>query len=57
MAQAHTVKGQEQEGDWDAAQAWVEWEETVLGQDPVEIAFALVVEREFLMKWALPATI
>jgi hypothetical protein len=57
MAQAHTAKDQEQVEDWDAAGAWEGWEEVVLGQGPVGIAFALVVEREFLMKWALPATI
>ena len=57
MAQAHTVKGQEQVEDWDVAGAWEGWEGVVLGQAPAEIAFAPVVEREFLMKWALPATI
>ncbi len=57
MAQAHTVKGQEQVEDWDVAGAWEGWEEVVLGQVPVETAFAPVVEREFLMRWALPATI
>jgi hypothetical protein len=59
MAQAHTVKGQEQVEDWDGAEegAWEGWEEVVLGQAPAEIAFAPVVGRESLIRWPLPATI
>jgi hypothetical protein len=57
MAQAHTVKGQEQVEDWDVAGAWEGWEEVVLGQAPVEVAFAPVVGRESLIRWPLPATI
>jgi hypothetical protein len=57
MAQAHTAKGQEQVEDWDVAGAWEGWEEVVLGQAPVEVAFAPVVGRESLIRWPLPATI
>jgi len=50
MAQAHTVKAQEQEGAWDAAQAWVGWQEIALGRVLVEAVCALVVGQKFLIR-------
>jgi hypothetical protein len=55
MEQGLLVKVQEQVGGWDVVweQGGEEWEETVLGQVPVEIVFAPVVGQRFLIKLVL----
>lgn len=58
MAQALSVKDQEQVEEWGAARVkgWAEWEEVVPEQAQVEAAFAPVVGQRFRMKWVFPAT-
>jgi hypothetical protein len=58
MAQALSVKGQEQVEEWGVVRVkgWAEWEEVVLEQVPLGIVFALVVGQRFRMKWVFPAT-
>ena len=48
-------KVREPAGDWDAAGVWGGWEETALGQVPVEIAYVLVVGQGFLTRQAFLA--
>jgi len=48
-------KVRELAGDWDGAGVWDGWEETALGQVPVEIAYVLVVGQGFLTRQALLA--
>ena len=55
MAQAPMGKVREPAGDWDGAGVWDGWEETALGQVPVEIAYVLVVGQAFLTRQAFPA--
>jgi hypothetical protein len=43
-------KVREPAGDWDGAGVWGGWEETALGQVPVEIAYVLVVGQAFLTR-------
>jgi len=58
MAQALSVKGQEQVEEWGVVRVkgWAEWEEVILGQAQVEAVFAPVVGQRFRMRWVSPAT-
>jgi len=57
MVRVLLVKGREQVVGWDEVGAGEEWGGTVLGQGPVGIVFALVVEPGFHIKLVLPAMI
>lgn len=58
MVQALPVRGQEQVGEWVWGVEVVggEWGEIALEPGPVAIAFAPVVGRKFLIRWAHLAT-